>query len=93
MNESWKKIEEGAIISHDLKKAPKTGDWSYMKPLVDKKLCIGCGSCFNYCPEAAIDFDVSRKADIDYHFCKGCGVCATVCPKKAIRMKRTSIGG
>jgi len=85
---SWKEIEEGATIGHDLTKSPKTGDWRYMKPRVDKKNCIGCGTCFSYCPEAAIDFDLERKADIDYDICKGCGVCASVCPKKAIRMAK-----
>jgi pyruvate ferredoxin oxidoreductase delta subunit len=63
-----------------------------MKPQVDKKSCIGCGQCMPYCPEACIDYDADRKADIDYDICKGCGVCATVCPKNAIRMERTAIG-
>lgn len=90
MNEEWKNIEEGAVIKHDIAKAPKTGDWRYMKPVVDKKTCAGCASCFNVCPEAAIDFDSERKADIDYGICKGCGVCATVCPKNAIRMGKNS---
>jgi len=85
---SWKEIEEGAIIKHDIKKSPRTGDWRYMKPQVRKIACIGCGSCFPFCPEAAIDFDEGKKADIDYDFCKGCGVCATVCPQKAIKMMK-----
>jgi len=83
---NWQEIEEGAIIKHDIKKSPKTGNWRYMKSAVDKKTCIGCGTCFLFCPEAAIDFDSERKADIDYDICKGCGVCATVCPQKAIKM-------
>jgi pyruvate ferredoxin oxidoreductase delta subunit len=82
----WQNIEEGAVIAHDPKKSPRTGDWRYICPKVDKKLCIGCGVCFEYCPEAAIDFDSERKADIDFNVCKGCGVCATVCPQRAIRM-------
>ena len=89
---NWKVIKEGAIITHDIKKSPKTGDWRYMKPRVDKKTCQGCGDCVSYCPEAAIDYDTERKADIDYDVCKGCGVCANVCPKHAIKMERTSIG-
>jgi pyruvate ferredoxin oxidoreductase delta subunit len=86
MTEAWKEIEEGAIIKHDAAKSPKTGDWRYMKPQVDKKSCIGCGLCFDHCPEACIDYDSERKADIDFDVCKGCGVCATVCPQKAIKM-------
>jgi 2-oxoacid:acceptor oxidoreductase delta subunit (pyruvate/2-ketoisovalerate family) len=91
-------MEQGAVIKHDIKKAPVTGNWRYMKPYVDKKKCIGCGTCVKYCPEAVIDLVESSKkkvgsksnkvANIDYHFCKGCGVCARECPVKAIKMKR-----
>ena len=88
MAENWKNIEEGAVIVHDPKKSPRTGDWRYMKPAVDKKTCKGCGICFDYCPDVAIGRDSERKADIDYDVCKGCGVCATVCPQKAIKMTK-----
>ena len=86
-------MEEGTRIKHDLKKAPKTGDWRYMHPEVDKEKCIGCETCVPYCPEASIEMKLwkegeKNKADIDYHFCKGCGVCAQVCPMKAILMKK-----
>ena len=88
--------EKGAIIKHDISTAPKTGDWRYMKPEVDKKKCIGCGTCVSYCPDACIEVVSSKqqgisekgKADIDYDFCKGCGVCSQVCPAKAILMKK-----
>ena len=86
--ENWQTIEEGAVIKHDIKKSPRTGDWRYMKPEIKKAECIGCGQCMPYCPEAAIDFDAEKKADIDYDFCKGCGVCAAVCPPKAITMRK-----
>jgi len=91
-------MEEGAVIKHDITKAPKTGSWRYMKPVVDKEKCIGCSTCVPFCPEAAIEvesikYKVESKnkkgiAMIDYDFCKGCGVCADVCPVKAIVMKR-----
>jgi pyruvate ferredoxin oxidoreductase delta subunit len=41
-------------IKHDITKAPKTGDWRYETPMVDKEKCIGCGTCVKFCPEAAI---------------------------------------
>lgn len=86
-------MEEGAIIKHDIKKSPRTGDWRYMHPEVDKDKCISCETCVSYCPEAAIEMkkrskDEKGKADVDYDFCKGCGVCAAVCPVKAIKMEK-----
>lgn len=86
-------FEEAAVIVHDLQKAPKTGDWRYMTPLVDKEKCSGCTTCVPYCPEASIEMKLYKegqrnKADIDYDFCKGCGVCAQVCPMKAINMEK-----
>jgi len=81
--------EKGATMKHDISKAPKTGDWRYMKPEINKEKCTGCGTCVKYCPEAVIDLEgENKKAGIDYHFCKGCGVCAAVCPVKAIIMKK-----
>ena len=79
--------ELGAIIKHDQKKAPKTGTWRYMHPEVDKKKCVGCGACVQFCPEASIKI-INKKAEIDCEYCKGCGVCAAVCPMKAIIMKK-----
>ena len=86
-------LEKGGIIKHDISKSPKTGDWAYMKPEVDKDKCIGCETCVQYCPDACIEMvknkkDIKKKADVDYDFCKGCGVCAQVCPVKAIIMKK-----
>lgn len=93
-------MEIGAVIKHDLNKAPKTGDWRYMKPIVDKDKCSGCSTCVPYCPEASIELKPYKsksatclsagrdKANIDYDFCKGCGVCAQVCPMRAIMMQK-----
>lgn len=85
-------MEEGAVIKHDIKKAPKTGEWGINFPKVDKRKCLGCGMCVPYCPEAVIELSVTEKktAQIDYAFCKGCGVCASVCPAKAILMTKKS---
>ena len=85
--------EEGAIIKHDQKKAPKTGTWRYMHPEVDKEKCVGCKTCVSFCPEATIEMKKYKdgqkdKADVDYEWCKGCGVCAEACPAKAITMKK-----
>ena len=60
-------MEKGAVIKHDLKKAPKTGDWKFMQPVVDKEKCIGCATCVGFCPEAAIEMESkveSQKSEV-----------------------------
>ena len=53
---------------------------------VDKKICIGCGTCVNICPVEAIKM-VSGKAEIDKKICINCGSCKNVCPVEAIEDK------
>lgn len=96
-------MEKGAIIKHDIKKAADTGSWRYLKPVIDKNKCTGCGTCVKHCPEGVITLRVRSKeelkniqgkklsknvAEISYDFCKGCGVCAEVCPFGAIKMEK-----
>ena len=93
-------MELGAIIKHNIKNSPKTGDWRYMKPEVDASKCIGCGTCVLPCPEGVIELvardkrqvtgenEKKKLAEIDFEYCKGCGVCAAVCPVKAISMRK-----
>jgi len=67
-------MERGAIIKHDIKKAANTGDWRYMKPVVDKEKCIGCATCVPYCPEASISLEtrspqpVTQKDEKGFRF-------------------------
>ncbi len=63
----------------------KTGAWRAIKPIVNKDDCIGCGTCWVYCPEGSISYK-EKKSIIDYDYCKGCGICANECPKKCIKM-------
>lgn len=93
-------MEKGGIIKHDITKSPKTGNWAYARPEVNKDICIGCETCVQYCPDACIEMiqynkqhatdkiQQKKAADVDYEFCKGCGVCAQVCPVKAISMRK-----
>lgn len=96
-------MEKGAIIKHDQDKAPKTGDWRYLKPEIDASKCIGCQTCVPHCPEAVMEMrkrieteiaagvepgKEKKIVEIDFEYCKGCGVCTQVCPVKAIVMKK-----
>ncbi|MBW2652992.1 MAG: 4Fe-4S binding protein, partial [Deltaproteobacteria bacterium] len=52
----------------------------------DKEMCVRCGLCYIFCPDAAIKRgdDGYYEADLDY--CKGCGICHRECWFGAISM-------
>lgn len=78
----------GAVISEagsSLKN--KTGGWRSFKPVIDKKKCIKCKICWQYCPDNAIKVLKDGSVEIDYDYCKGCGLCANECKVKAIIME------
>jgi len=53
------------------------------KPVVNQKLCIGCGACKRICAHEGPQI-VDHKCHIDHDKCVGCGRCLAVCPKNAI---------
>lgn len=71
-------------------------------PIIDEKLCTGCGKCVQACPKSIISLvGQSRKNHIRCSAylsgkevrqvckvgCIGCGICAKNCPVDAIEMK------
>lgn len=54
--------------------------------MVDKKKCIGCGTCVVICPVGVISFDSDGKARIDRTKCIHCGACEASCPVNAIKL-------
>lgn len=78
----------GIIIEPGSSRAYNTGSWRTQIPLLDRKKCINCFTCVNFCPEDCIKVKEGKLSHIDYFFCKGCGICARECPVKAIAMKR-----
>lgn len=53
--------------------------------LYSKSRCIGCGTCVEACPEAALTLG-SDGIVTDTERCTLCGTCAEVCPTKAFEM-------
>ena len=51
---------------------------------VDRKLCVGCGSCMKVCPKGAITVPKGIYAKVDESKCIGCGLCAKACPASVI---------
>lgn len=57
-------------------------------PVVEQKLCTGCGECAEMCEANAIGI-VGEKARVDYRKCynyngSNCSACVEVCPRGAI---------
>ena len=53
------------------------------KPVVQTRICIGCGACARNCAHGAISF-TDKKAKIDHNKCVGCGRCIGACPVDAV---------
>jgi len=63
--------------------------WRVFTPTVHEDKCIGCKTCWIFCPETAIEWnEETKKPSIRFNACKGCGLCANECPVKAIEMVR-----
>jgi pyruvate ferredoxin oxidoreductase delta subunit len=84
---SKKKKSDEFVIPINMPKegeAGETGTWRSQRPVLNPEKCIGCYSCWLFCPEVAIK--KTNPIEIDLRFCKGCGICAQECPVKAIIM-------
>ena len=53
--------------------------------------CIGCKTCLEVCPEAALAFTADGN-HIDRNRCTGCGMCAEECPAAALELLGQSWG-
>ena len=58
--------------------------------VVDRKVCVACGSCVKVCPRGAISVYKGCYADVDVEKCVGCGLCAKTCPASCIEVKERS---
>ncbi|HMK45244.1 MAG TPA: 4Fe-4S binding protein [Methanocella sp.] len=60
-----------------------------MPAKVDKETCVGCGTCVDACPEAAIEME-EEFAKVDEARCNDCGTCVEACPTQAIALEKKS---
>jgi len=59
-------------------------------PVYDPEKCVGCGACYNNCPENVImleDVDGKRKIRHYYWSCITCRTCEEICPQDAIKVE------
>lgn len=62
------------------------------RPVIDKKLCIGCGKCAEICSQDTIHI-INKKARIIPKKCIRCFCCHEMCPVKAIEVKKLKLFG
>lgn len=55
--------------------------------IVNRKLCVACGSCQKVCPMGAIHVYKGMYAQTDDTRCIGCGRCARECPASVITVE------
>ncbi len=63
---------------------------STVAPKIDKKRCVACGTCREFCPVEAPELVEGVKKPryrINTKRCIGCGECIAVCPEEAIKVQ------
>lgn len=63
---------------------------STVAPKIDKKRCVACGTCREFCPVEApepVEGVKKPRYRINEKRCIGCGECIAVCPQEAIKVQ------
>ena len=84
---TWRDLNVGFVVDEPgSARVYRTGDWRSQRPVYSKEVCIGCGTCYIYCPDMAIKILKDGYIEHDLYYCKGCGICSQECPTGAIAM-------
>jgi ferredoxin len=54
---------------------------------LDRKRCVGCGTCETVCPHPVLALEDRRAKIVNRDACMECGACATNCAAEAITVK------
>ncbi len=69
--------------------------WFQPRPVINKKLCVGCGECEKSCPKHTIEMRNAsggkKQAYIIDDKCIKCYCCQELCPLKAVKIKKNPI--
>jgi ferredoxin len=80
----------GAIQAHE-HGTPMLASSGYVA-VADQDLCIGCGTCNDYCQFHALSL-VEGVNYVNYDRCMGCGICVSKCAVQAISLKIDPVKG
>ena len=60
-----------------------------MPPVINKDLCIGCGTCADICPMNVFEQEAPKTCpSVAYgEECWHCNACVLDCPKKAVSLR------
>jgi formate hydrogenlyase subunit 6/NADH:ubiquinone oxidoreductase subunit I len=60
-------------------------------PVINRDLCIACGSCVEFCPGGAVRIVDGKAAVVNAAACSYCTECEAICPTGAISCPFTVI--
>ena len=63
------------------------GKLSPRHAVVNRDICVACGTCVDVCPMGAMEIFKGSFARPVEDKCVGCGMCAKECPASAIRVE------
>ncbi len=66
-------------------------EWVTQRPVINSKICKGCGKCFAHCPKTAIIMrgeNAPKKAYINPKLCIRCYCCQELCPFNAVKLTK-----
>ena len=84
---SRKKAEVRHLAVREAAKMAGLTEPASLHPVIDPRLCMGCGACVSACPEGEIIGLINGKAElIEPSHCIGHGACRASCPFDAISL-------
>ena len=84
---TWNNTKVGCVLLEEGKAKPfKPDQKPTLIPIWDKEMCVRCGLCYIFCPDAAINREEDGYYGANLDYCKGCGICHQECWFGAIGM-------
>jgi electron transport complex protein RnfB len=77
----------GVLRSMKMNPHPADKASSPFHAVLNRDVCIGCGTCLDRCQMGALSLPDSF-AEINLERCIGCGLCVTTCPTEALSLVR-----